>query len=45
MERHALEGSPIEPDVISEFDWRDRREGNDRQFDTGLKTVRPALQI
>jgi carboxyl-terminal processing protease len=35
----ALEGSPIEPDVISEFDWQDRRHGNDRQFDTALKTV------
>jgi C-terminal processing protease CtpA/Prc len=35
----ALEGSPIEPDVISEFDWKERRRGNDRQFDTALKTV------
>jgi carboxyl-terminal processing protease len=35
----ALEGSPIEPDVVSEFDWRDRRRGSDRQFDTALKTV------
>jgi carboxyl-terminal processing protease len=41
----ALEGSPIEPDVISEFDWRDRRDGNDRQIDTALKTVSAALQI
>jgi len=35
----ALEGSPIEPDVLSEFDWQDRRRGNDRQLDTALKTV------
>jgi carboxyl-terminal processing protease len=35
----ALEGSPIEPDVISEFDWKERRRGNDRQFDTALKTL------
>jgi ParB family chromosome partitioning protein len=41
----ALEGSPIEPDVISEFDWRDRRHGNDRQFDTALKTVSAELQL
>ena len=35
----ALEGSPIEPDVVIDFDWKDRRRGNDRQFDTALKTV------
>ena len=35
----ALEGSPIEPDVVIEFDWQERRHGNDRQFDTALKTV------
>jgi C-terminal processing protease CtpA/Prc len=28
----ALEGSPIEPDVVSEFDWQDRRRGSDRQL-------------
>jgi C-terminal processing protease CtpA/Prc len=32
----ALEGSPIEPDVVIEFDWQERRRGNDRQFDTAL---------
>ena len=36
----ALEGSPIEPDVVIEFDWQERRRGNDPQFDTALKTVR-----
>ena len=35
----ALEGNPIEPDVISEFEWQDRRHGNDRQLDTALETV------
>jgi len=40
----ALEGSPIEPDVISEFDWRDRRHGNDGQFDAALKTLTAELQ-
>ena len=35
----ALEGSPIEPDVVSEFDWRESRRGSDRQFDTALNTV------
>ena len=35
----ALEGSPIEPDVVIEYDWQERRRGNDRQFDTALKTV------
>jgi len=35
----ALEGSPIEPDVVVEFDWQDRRRGNDRQLDAALKTV------
>ena len=34
-----LEGNPIEPDVVIEFDWQDRRRGNDRQFDTALKTL------
>jgi hypothetical protein len=41
----ALEGSPIAPDVISEFDWQDRRHGNDRQFDTALKTLSAELQL
>jgi carboxyl-terminal processing protease len=28
----ALEGSPIEPDVIADFDWQERRSGVDAQF-------------
>jgi carboxyl-terminal processing protease len=35
----ALEGSPIEPDVVIEFDWQEKRRGNDRQFETALKTI------
>jgi carboxyl-terminal processing protease len=35
----ALEGSPIEPDIVSEFDWLDSRRGNDQQFATALKAV------
>jgi carboxyl-terminal processing protease len=35
----ALEGNPIEPDVVSEFDWQDRRRGNDGQLDTALKLL------
>jgi carboxyl-terminal processing protease len=29
----VLEGTPIEPDRLIEFDWRDRRAGRDRQLD------------
>jgi C-terminal processing protease CtpA/Prc len=29
----VLEGTPIEPDVLVEFDWRSRRSGHDRQLD------------
>jgi hypothetical protein len=28
----ALEGSPIEPDVIADFDWQERRSGVDAQL-------------
>ena len=35
----TLEGNPIDPDVLVEFDWRDRRRGKDRQLDVALKTV------
>jgi carboxyl-terminal processing protease len=35
----ALEGNPIDPDVLVEFDWQDRRRGNDRQLDVALKAV------
>ena len=36
----VLEGTPIEPDRIIEFDWRDRRSGTDRQLDYAIKSVR-----
>jgi len=35
----TLEGNPIEPDVLAEFDWQDRRRGNDRQLDVALNMV------
>ena len=41
----ALEGSPIEPDVVSEFDWQDRRRGPDRQLATALKTVSTGISM
>jgi carboxyl-terminal processing protease len=40
----ALEGNPIEPDVFSEFNWRDRRSGYDRQFDTALQIAGAQFQ-
>jgi len=36
----VLEGTPIEPDRIIEFDWRDRRSGTDRQLDYAVKSLR-----
>ena len=36
----VLEGTPIDPDRIIEFDWRDRRSGTDRQLDYAVKLVR-----
>ena len=41
----ALEGSPIEPDVVSEFDWQDRRRGNDRQLAAALNTVSNGISM
>src|SRR6202789_167438 len=41
----ALEGSPIDPDVGSEFDWRDRRRGPDRQFAAALRTVSSGISM
>jgi C-terminal processing protease CtpA/Prc len=32
----VFEGTPIEPDQIVEFDWRDRRFGRDRQLDYAI---------
>jgi len=36
----ALEGSPIEPDVISDFDWQERRIGVDAQLLKALSIAR-----
>jgi carboxyl-terminal processing protease len=41
----ALEGSPIEPDVVSEFDWRDIRRGHDRQLAAALKTASTRISM
>lgn len=41
----VLEGTPIEPDHLIEFDWRDRRRGNDQQLNfvvESLQTVSKA---
>jgi C-terminal processing protease CtpA/Prc len=35
----AYEGSPIEPDQIVEFDWRDRRFGRDRQLENAVSSL------
>jgi len=35
----AYEGTPIEPDQVVEFDWRDRRLGRDRQFDYAVNSL------
>ncbi len=39
----ALEGSPIEPDVRADFNWRERREGLDSQLEIAVGAVRRAL--
>jgi len=36
----VLEGTPIEPDRIVVFDWRDRRLGTDRQLDYASESLR-----
>jgi C-terminal processing protease CtpA/Prc len=41
----VLEGTPIEPDHLVEFDWRERREGRDRQLDEALESLRKALAV
>ena len=43
----VLEGTPIEPDHVIEFDWRERRVGGDRQLDKviGLLRKAPAVRV
>jgi len=36
----VLEGTPIEPDEQVEFDWRERRLGQDRQLDFAIESLR-----
>jgi C-terminal processing protease CtpA/Prc len=36
----VLEGTPIEPDHLIEFDWRERRVGGDRQLDYAVGSFR-----
>jgi hypothetical protein len=35
----ALEGSPIEPDVVVDFSWQDRRNGVDGQLQKALELI------
>jgi C-terminal processing protease CtpA/Prc len=37
----ALEGSPIEPDVVADFSWQERRDGVDSQLLKALELVNP----
>jgi carboxyl-terminal processing protease len=41
----VLEGTPIEPDHLVEFDWRERRAGRDRQLDEAVESLRKALAV
>jgi C-terminal processing protease CtpA/Prc len=36
----VLEGTPIEPDELVAFDWRDRRGGRDRQLEYAIDYIR-----
>lgn len=40
-----LEGTPIEPDQMIEFDWRDRRGGRDRQLDYAIEALGGASTV
>ncbi|HEX5235040.1 MAG TPA: S41 family peptidase [Silvibacterium sp.] len=39
----VLEGTPIEPNVFVEFDWRSRRSGYDRQLDYAVESLQGQL--
>jgi len=41
----VLEGTPIEPDRLIEFDWRDRRVGRDRQLDEAIELLRKGPDV
>jgi carboxyl-terminal processing protease len=36
----VLEGTPIEPDELAAFDWRDRQSGRDRQLEYAIDHIR-----
>lgn len=36
----VLEGTPIEPDALVDFNWRERRVGKDRQLEAATKLLR-----
>jgi len=35
----VLEGTPIEPDVLVDFNWRERQAGKDRQLEAATKLL------
>jgi C-terminal processing protease CtpA/Prc len=35
----VLEGAPIEPDDLVEFDWRQRRSGSDQQLERAVEVI------
>ncbi len=39
----VLEGSPISPDMLVPFDWRERKAGVDRQLERSVEVVRSRL--
>ena len=41
----VLEGTPIEPDELVEFDWRERRLGQDRQLDFVIESLRKMTSV
>jgi C-terminal processing protease CtpA/Prc len=40
-----LEGTPIEPDHMIEFDWRGRQLGRDQQLDSAVESLRNVLTV
>jgi carboxyl-terminal processing protease len=41
----VLEGTPIEPDELVEFDWRERRLGHDLQLDYAIESLRKITHV
>ena len=40
-----LEGTPIEPDYLIQFDWRTRRDGHDQQLDYAIDRLSDSLKM